>query len=652
MKKNELNLNNLNNIPNFLIISKPGAHSTKHTNNYITFKKGDFSLKIDINNPFEKNLKEEKIFQTLSNFQKNFIEKEIQKFSLYQKSNASINQKMNKEQKNKFRNNMNLENLEDTHIKKNKKEFSSIVISDDKKLSENFKENEKENLKEIEKNFCSSINKKSIRTQLNKKDIQKSMQQSDRAEVSKMNSESENVTDFDNKTKIFKFKYDNGPSIKGDINENEKIENELIDNEKDLITELNNNKINNNEKIIFKQDSLNVKKNNFIDEEKNENENKNQNQNIINNISKENKLSVDGQVTNANPVKQTVLVPIYYTSIIKKNIPGENNKKNKNKKVKTKPVTIITYKGIKNLNNSIPILSNRNGLIKENTYISRSTLQFSQQNCFICERLFYLTKLFCSNCGIHFLCQKCAKNYYEDAIENKKGSIILKCPNANCDKCIDYDVIKKIINESHQKIYEKNKLLKNDLIYNSINLEQKYDESNVKMYSERHVLDISNNMNFYLYKKSKDIFCPKCLNPNLFSKTNNEFIKCLNCNYKICKHCLKEFTPKHLDIKVEGYCKVYFRKDEEYVDTSQYTHNYFMQLLFVVVMYLFTYIGVYLFFHSIFKEKCQLNNHKNNFTWIKKLIVIIICSFFLILCCPLIIICYPFFPALIALCDY
>ena len=194
--------------------------------------------------------------------------------------------------------------------------------------------------------------------------------------------------------------------------------------------------------------------------------------------------------------------------------------------------------------------------------------------------------------------------------------------------------------------------MKNDLIYNSINLEQKYDESNVKMYSERHVLDISNNMNFYLYKKSKDIFCPKCLNPNLFSKTNNEFIKCLNCNYKICKHCLKEFTPKHLDIKVEGYCKVYFRKDEEYVDTSQYTHNYFMQLLFVVVMYLFTYIGVYLFFHSIFKEKCQLNNHKNNFTWIKKLIVIIICSFFLILCCPLIIICYPFFPALIALCDY
>ena len=650
MKKNELNLNNLNNIPNFLIISKPGAHSTKHTNNYITFKKGDFSLKIDINNPIEKNLKEEKIFQTLSNFQKNFIEKEIQKFSLYQKSNVNINQKMNKEQKNKFRNNMNLENLEDTHIKKNKKEFSSIVISDDKKLSENFKENEKENLKEIEKNFCSSINKKSIRTQLNKKDIQKSMQQSDRAEVSKMNSESENVTDFDNKTKIFKFRYDNGPSIKGDINEKEKIENELIDNEKDFITELNNNKINNNEKIIFKQDSLNVKKNNFIDEEKNEN--KNQNQNNINDIRKENKLSVDGQITNANPVKQTVLVPIYYTSIIKKNIPGENNKKNKNKKVKTKPVTIITHKVTKNLNNSIPILSNRNGLIKENTFISRSTLQFSQQNCFICEKLFYLTKLFCSNCGIHFLCQKCAKNYYEDIIENKRGSLILKCPNAKCDKCIDYDVIKKIINESHQIIYEKNKILKNDLIYNSINLEQKYDESNVKMYSERHVLDISNNMNFYLYKKSKDIFCPKCLNPNLFSKTNNEFIKCLNCNYKICKHCLKEFTPKHLDIKVEGYCKVYFRKDEEYVDTSQYTHNYFMQLLFVVVMYLFTYIGVYLFFHSIFKEKCQLNNHKNNFTWIKKLIVIIICSFFLILCCPLIIICYPFFPALIALCDY
>ena len=54
----------------------------------------------------------------------------------------------------------------------------------------------------------------------------------------------------------------------------------------------------------------------------------------------------------------------------------------------------------------------------------------------------------------------------------------------------------------------------------------KDDNNNAKKYTEKHVLDINSNMNFFMYKKSKDIFCPKCLNPNLFSKTNlNEGIK-------------------------------------------------------------------------------------------------------------------------------
>ena len=59
-----------------------------------------------------------------------------------------------------------------------------------------------------EENFVSSINKKSVRTQFNKKDRQKSIQQSDKAEISKVNSESDNITEFDNKLKnSIKFRY-------------------------------------------------------------------------------------------------------------------------------------------------------------------------------------------------------------------------------------------------------------------------------------------------------------------------------------------------------------------------------------------------------------------------------------------------------------
>ena len=76
-------------------------------------------------------------------------------------------------------------------------------------MTENYNENMKKI--EIESNFVTNFNDKSIRTQLNKKEKQKSVQQSDKAEISKVNSESDNVTELDNKLKnIMKFRYDSG----------------------------------------------------------------------------------------------------------------------------------------------------------------------------------------------------------------------------------------------------------------------------------------------------------------------------------------------------------------------------------------------------------------------------------------------------------
>ena len=173
------------------------------------------------------------------------------------------------------------------------------------------------------------------------------------------------------------------------------------------------------------------------------------------------------------------------------------------------------------------------------------------------------------------------------------------------------------------------------------------------MYSERHVLDISSNMNFFMFKKSKDIFCPNCLKPDLFSKSNNQFIKCLNCNYKICKYCLKEYTPKHLDIKVEGYCKVYFRNENDFIEKKNYILIFLLQLFFVISMYYLTFVGTYLFFYDKFRTIFGLNEKsKNIIYYIKKIFIKLFSSIFLIICCPFIFICYPYFPLIIALCDY
>ena len=688
-----------------VIISKPGINSTKNNRSYLTLKDGDYSLKININNSIDNKIDQEKILKTISDIRNNIKgEKNKKAKNKLKKSskliinnndnidneinNKNINEKNNSEKKSKNKkfignlinekDSINKENIENTQMNKNNngnKEFSSIIIADENKLTENNNDLDKENLKDIEENFASSINKKSVRTQFNKKDRQKSIQQSDKAEISKVNSESDNVTEFDNKIKMLvKYRFDNGQSIKGDINEKEEFESDLIDNNKDLITVLNNNKKNSEkeEKILFKQDTITIKKNNFLDDEKHQksehNENNEQNKDNIkenNNkidlieISKDNKLSNEGSIVNNDNISENKkLMPLISPSTVKKNNIGENKDKDKHKtkklKIKSKPV--IVRPKANNVSNSIGITPNKNINEKSSNRALYRSLQFTQKNCFICEKSFYLAKLYCADCGIHYLCRKCVKNYYEDFIEKKNNCKILKCPSAKCEKTIDYDILKTILSENHQQIFEnenENDLVNNNLLLNSLKLSSDKIDNNVKMYSERHVLDISSNMNFFMFKKAKDIFCPNCLKPDLFSKSNNQFIKCLNCNYKICKYCLKEYTPKHLDIKVEGYCKVYFRNENDFIEKKNYILIYLLQLFFVVSMYYLTFVGTYLFFYDKLRTKLRLDKRKRNIIYyIKKIFIIIFSSIFLMICCPFIIICYPFFPVLIALFDY
>ena len=684
-----------------IIITKSGINSPENNKSFLTLKEGDYSLKININNSLDNKIDQEKILKTISDIRNTMKgKKDIKTKNKLKKSsqliindntdndinNKNINEKKIDDNKSKNqeyiinlineKDSNNKENVENIQMNNNNnKEFSSIIIGDENKLTENNNELDKENLKDIEENFASSINKKSVRTQFNKKDRQKSMQQSDKAEISKVNSDSDNVTEFDNKIKLLvKYRFDN-EQIKGDINEKEEFESDLIDNNKDLITVLNNNKKNSEkeEKIIFKQDTITIKKNNFLDDEKNEksenNENNEQNKDSIkekNNkidlieISKDNKLSNEGSIVNNDNISENKkLMPLISPNGIKKNNIGEKKDKDKNItrkiKIKSRPVIIKRPKNNFILNSNI-ISSNKNINEKNSNRALYRSLQFQQKNCFICEKNFYVAKLYCADCGIHFLCRKCLKNYYEDFIEKKNNCKILKCPSTKCEKAINYDILKTIISENHQQIYEnenENDLINNNLLFNSLKLSSDKIDNNVKMYSERHVLDISSNMNFFMFKKSKDIFCPNCLKPDLFSKSNNQFIKCLNCNYKICKYCLKEYTPKHLDITVEGYCKVYFRNENDFIEKKNYILNYLLQLFFVISMYYLTFVGAYLFFYDNLNAIIGLNKKKKNIIYyIKKIFIILFSSIFFIISCPFILIGYPYFPAIIALCDY
>ena len=213
MKKKQIYLNNeKEKEPNFIIIAKPRINTTKNTRSYLTLKDGDYSVKININNSLDNKLNQQKILQTISDIRKhinnnnntnddnyntnNYSKKHklikesqvkfidnIDKKEKKQKPNKTTEVKnhlddliINNDKNSNFKNKNKKNNIDDGfNNNKSNKEFSSIIIADDK-LSENNKE--KDNLKEIEENFVSSLNKKSVRTQLNKKDRQKSIQQS------------------------------------------------------------------------------------------------------------------------------------------------------------------------------------------------------------------------------------------------------------------------------------------------------------------------------------------------------------------------------------------------------------------------------------------------------------------------------------------
>ena len=661
---------------NFIIISKQGVNSPKNKRNFLTLKEGEYALKINLSNSLDNKIDQQKILQTISDIRNHFKERKNKKNRVISKAKEkySVNENNKREQNNLIINEKNKtcannehnlkiyndnENFEDTQINvKINKEFSSIIIADENKLSEI--DNKIEN--EIEDNFASSINKKSIRTQINKKDRQKSIQQSDRAEISKINSESDNVTDIDNRNNKIKIKYSNVHLIKSDINEKEEFENELIDNEKDIITELNKNEEKEEkeeEKIIINQNI--IKKNNFFNDEKEKEKekelrNKENSPNsydnniiIINDSAQDKKVNNEKELIDENMSERKNLV-VKNQNIIKRNIiVGVKPNKNIEKRDGPSNIRQLKINKVPNLN----INSNSNSLSQERILPNPFFVPFIQKCCSICDKKFYLTKLFCADCKTHFLCKKCLKNYYEEFLEKNSNDKRLKCPFTKCDKEIQYETIKPNISELHQKLYESINTPESYKNLEEFNykLSPENNDSNLKKYTEKNVIDISTNKNFFRFKKSKDIFCPKCLNPNLFSKTNNHFIKCLNCNYKICKYCLKEYNNEHLNLRVDGYCKVYFRRSDDDYESQISIYFFLLQLFFVIAMYILTYVGSYYFFYRKFSS--LLNNQKKNcLYYIIKLFVVIFSLLFFILSFPIIVACYPFFPSIISLCDY
>ena len=725
---------------NYILISKQGVNSTKNNRgcnlSQLTFKEGEQSVKININSSEDNRISKSNILQTITDYRKKIILLQKNKNNKYHHYKTSTKDKNRQRyRKNKFIDEKNIVsyNSEDAMKDINKIEIANISnnTDDDKKNLENQniedkikpedtqiivknnnslvleakKENEKN---DIEEQLVSSINKKSVKTLQVKKEL-KEMQKSNKAEISKVNSESDNATEFDLKLKSsMKLKKinDNNSYFTGiigsNINEKEEFENEIIDNHKDIMTILDNNElkqgVSSTKRNLDNNDSnnelrkLKIKNNNFInnniknveqssiiensdgndliDDNSNNKKDIINNEKEINNIDNDNKNLNDNNLIDDNISENKKLIPILKKNNINKNnlkdlatkaleISDNTIKKKVSINIKDDPKnSLSSTTAVQNLllnqnNKQNSSLNNLNGNNSENTNrIFFSTYQSIQKDCYICEKSFYFIKLYYAECNQYFLCRKCLKSYYEDYIENNNFSKILKCPCAQCNKTIDYEkIVKDVISDTHQKIYE-NYNEEKGIIDKYRDVDSNID-TNLKLYTKRHVLDVNNNKKIYMFKKTKERYCPRCLMPYLFSKTNNNFIKCLFCNFKICKFCLKEYSHKHLNLQNEDHCKIRYRRNLDEQEKTNPIIKYLIEVFFVMVTYLLIFPGMFLTFLNILNRCFRINKkEKNTKYYIKSIFSWIFCFIFFIICCPIIILIYSMFPVIISIFDY
>ena len=123
--------------------------------------------------------------------------------------------------------------------------------------------------------------------------------------------------------------------------------------------------------------------------------------------------------------------------------------------------------------------------------------------CKICDHAFPKKRLFVAECKKHFLCRRCAKNYYEDIIEN--GIREMCCPFIQCKKPINLEIVKKLISKSHLNcLYiDKNNIDEKQNMLFMAKIKTNVKKDNLELYTKKNVFEINSNRNFYNYNNIK-----------------------------------------------------------------------------------------------------------------------------------------------------
>ena len=499
------------------------------------------------------------------------------------------------------------------YIEENKLSSKDAVIEGKNKLSKKLSSQEmsmnNKEFEELKQMYIDSSRSKENTIPLNNNLVGK---KNPKTKLSKKNltSKSENISDnnFQNEGII-------GSAI---VTLGEKKSNYMAQN---LITEMEGDEISNRnldkeKEDLISDDNKTIKIDENFDEDKTEEkekikENNEKNINNINNNLEEKKLNEIIRINNSDNIYNVNALNL--------------NKKKRNEKEKEKEENIIRNLKYRSLNF---------------TNIQTNPIQYNI--CQFCEHTLPVPKLFVAECKQHYFCKKCAKNYYEETIEN--GIKEMVCPLVKCRKPVKIENLNNIVSEEHFKILTNNLTeAHNYLLLTKLKTETLPE--NYEIYTEKHVLDIDSNKKFFSFNNRKEAYCPFCNKDALFTKGNMHFGKCLNCQKKICKYCSKIFSNNHLDLSNPSHCKVYYRNKDIFQGKNNCCLRFLLELFFVIASFYLSFVGAFLLIKGMFYKAFNLNENKNCIKYTFAFLFTFICFVIVI---PIIFIFFPVFPSLLA----
>ena len=412
------------------------------------------------------------------------------------------------------------------------------------------------------------------------------------------------------------------PKLKKKINEN-KINKKLTENSSFLAFRKYSNgntrkeDKNNKNSIVLNENNINmasisnISNSNLLEKK----------ENIFRNITKKDKVKDKNNSTTINKINS--MFDNKFKINLKINQDKYLSQKNNNQILNNK----VQLNNFLNKSKTINYLENSQMFTKNSSKILK-------RFCFICEA--FEEKLYHSKNCSHLFCKECAKTYYEQQAE--KAIYDIKCPKYNCNNNLNLKDIKEILSSEIFAKIETYTNIKKTTINNNKSIEKNIDEF-IEMNSNKRnsiTMEMNNNLNdsnkkikikkkkfkklqiprlinknnniihFTLKqhmikisdftrfksrvkneKEIKKAICSKCGKSALFSRDDQNFIRCLNCGNAICKYCHKQLDSSNTLRKLNELCgvcysRIKFRSNKSYIKKILYEILFVISGFFVV----------------------------------------------------------------------